>query len=233
MNQHKHTELILALDCPNRTEALKLLKTMQGSLKWVKIGLQMFTAYGIPLAKEIKAMGFNIFLDLKLHDIPNTVAKAIDSLSEVSIDLLTIHAIGGSEMCQFAAKARDASNPNLKLLAVTVLTSMNQAQLEQLNIHTSVESQVQTLAKLSTQSGIDGIVASPLELPMLRSELDPSTLIVTPGIRSRGADLNEQKRVMTPEEASKLGANFIVVGRPILNSPNPSETVQSILKSLK
>ena len=233
MNQHKHTELILALDCPNRTEALELLKTMQGSLKWVKIGLQMFTAYGIPLAKEIKAMGFNIFLDLKLHDIPNTVAKTIDSLSEVSIDLLTIHAIGGSEMCQFAAQARDASNPNLKLLAVTVLTSMNQAQLEQLNIHTSVESQVQTLAKLSTQSGIDGIVASPLELPMLRSELDPSTLIVTPGIRSRGADLNEQKRVMTPEEASKLGANFIVVGRPILNSPNPSETVQSILMSLK
>jgi orotidine-5'-phosphate decarboxylase len=233
MNQHKHTELILALDCPNRTEALELLKTMQGSLKWVKIGLQMFTAYGIPLAKEIKAMGFNIFLDLKLHDIPNTVAKAIDSLSEVSIDLLTIHAIGGSEMCQFAAKARDASNPNLKLLAVTVLTSMNQAQLEQLNIHTSVESQVQTLAKLSTQSGIDGIVASPLELAMLRSELDPSTLIVTPGIRPRGADLNEQKRVMTPEEASKLGANFIVVGRPILNSPNPSEAVQSILMSLK
>ena len=233
MNQHKHTELILALDCPNRTEALKLLKTMQGSLKWVKIGLQMFTAYGIPLAKEIKAMGFNIFLDLKLHDIPNTVAKAIDSLSEVSIDLLTIHAIGGSEMCQFAAKARDASNPNLKLLAVTVLTSMNEAQLEQLNIHTSVESQVQTLAKLSTQSGIDGIVASPLELAMLRSALDPSTLIVTPGIRPRGADLNEQKRVMTPEEASKLGANFIVVGRPILNSPNPSEAVQSILMSLK
>jgi orotidine-5'-phosphate decarboxylase len=233
MNQQKQTELILALDCPDRTEALELLKTMQGSLKWVKIGLQMFTAYGIPLAKEIKAMGFNIFLDLKLHDIPNTVAKAIDSLSEVSIDLLTIHAIGGSEMCQFAAQARDASNPNLKLLAVTVLTSMNQAQLEQLNIHTSVESQVQTLAKLSTQSGIDGIVASPLELPMLRTALDPSTLIVTPGIRPLGADLNEQKRVMTPEEASKLGANYIVVGRPILNSSNPSETVQSILKSLK
>jgi len=233
MNQHKHTELILALDCPDRAEALELLKSLQGSLQWVKIGLQMFTAYGIPLVKEIKSMGFNVFLDLKLHDIPNTVAKAIDSLSEVSIDLLTIHAIGGPEMCQFATRARDESNPSLKLLAVTVLTSMNQAQLEQLNIRTSIESQVQTLAKLSTQSGIDGIVASPLELPVLRSALDPAALIVTPGIRPKGSDLNEQKRVMTPEEASKLGANYIVVGRPILKSPNPNSAVQSIIKELK
>ena len=129
-------------------------------------------------------------------------------------------------------QARNDTNPGLKLLAVTVLTSMNQSQLKQLNIQQSVQKQVINLAQLSTQSGVDGVVSSPLELELLRANLDPSSLIVTPGIRPLNSDQNEQKRVMTPKEASEKGADFIVVGRPILNSPNPKKTVQEIINSI-
>ena len=232
MNQSKETELILALDCEDKSKAIEIISSLKQDLKWVKIGLQMFTAYGKDFVKEIKSNGYNVFLDLKLHDIPNTVAKAIDSLSDLSIDLLTIHASGGAEMCEYAARARNETNPNLRLLAVTVLTSINQAQLNQLNIKESIQKQVVDLAKLSTQSGVDGVVSSPLELDILRSSLDSSKLIVTPGIRPLDSEQNEQKRVMTPAEASEKGADFIVVGRPILNSPEPIKTVKQILQSI-
>ena len=232
MNQSKETELILALDCEDKSKAIEIISSLKQDLKWVKIGLQMFTAYGKDFVKEIKSNGYNVFLDLKLHDIPNTVAKAIDSLSDLSIDLLTIHASGGAEMCEYAARARNETNPNLRLLAVTVLTSINQAQLNQLNIKESIQKQVVDLAKLSTQSGVDGVVSSPLELGILRSSLDSSKLIVTPGIRPLDSEQNEQKRVMTPAEASEKGADFIVVGRPILNSPEPTKTVKQILQSI-
>lgn len=232
MNQQKQTELILALDCEDHKLALELLEPLQGDLKWVKIGLQMFTAYGLPFVREIKSMGYNIFLDLKLHDIPNTVAKAILSLSSASIDLLTIHASGGSEMCAYAVKARDESNPNLKLLAVTVLTSMNQQQMESLNVYKPVQDHVLDLAKLSVDAKVDGIVSSTHELKLLRDNLGNEPLIVTPGIRPKGADLNEQKRVMTPAEAKELGANYIVVGRPIYKSEDPLASVIAILKDI-
>ena len=233
MNQQKQTELILALDCEDRKSALDLIKPLQGHLKWVKIGLQMFTAYGLPFVHEIKSMGYNVFLDLKLHDIPNTVAKAILSLSSASIDLLTIHASGGSEMCAYAVKARDESNPNLKLLAVTVLTSMNQQQMEALNVNKPVQDHVLDLAKISVDANVDGIVSSTHELKLLRETLGNDPLIVTPGIRPKGADLNEQKRVMTPSDAKELGADYIVVGRPIYKSENPLESVKSILEDIR
>ncbi|MFL2825912.1 MAG: orotidine-5'-phosphate decarboxylase [Coraliomargaritaceae bacterium] len=233
MNQQKQTELILALDCEDRKSALDLIKPLQGHLKWVKIGLQMFTAYGLPFVHEIKSMGYNVFLDLKLHDIPNTVAKAILSLSSASIDLLTIHASGGSEMCAYAVKARDESNPNLKLLAVTVLTSMNQQQMEALNVNKPVQDHVLDLAKISVDANVDGIVSSTHELKLLRETLGNDPLIVTPGIRPKGADLNEQKRVMTPSDAKELGADYIVVGRPIYKSEDPLESVKSILEDIR
>jgi len=233
MNQQKQTELILALDCEDRKSALDLIKPLQGHLKWVKIGLQMFTAYGLPFVHEIKSMGYNVFLDLKLHDIPNTVAKAILSLSSASIDLLTIHASGGSEMCAYAVKARDESNPNLKLLAVTVLTSMNQQQMEALNVNKPVQDHVLDLAKISVDANVDGIVSSTHELKLLRETLGNDPLIVTPGIRPKGADLNEQKRVMTPSDAKELGADYIVVGRPIYKNEDPLESVKSILEDIR
>ena len=233
MNQQKQTELILALDCEDRKSALDLIKPLQGHLKWVKIGLQMFTANGLPFVHEIKSMGYNVFLDLKLHDIPNTVAKAILSLSSASIDLLTIHASGGSEMCAYAVKARDESNPNLKLLAVTVLTSMNQQQMEALNVNKPVQDHVLDLAKISVDANVDGIVSSTHELKLLRETLGNDPLIVTPGIRPKGTDLNEQKRVMTPSDAKELGADYIVVGRPIYKSEDPLESVKSILEDIR
>jgi orotidine-5'-phosphate decarboxylase len=233
MNQQKQTELILALDCEDRKSALDLIKPLQGHLKWVKIGLQMFTAYGLPFVHEVKSMGYNVFLDLKLHDIPNTVAKAILSLSSASIDLLTIHASGGSEMCAYAVKARDESNPNLKLLAVTVLTSMNQQQMEALNVNKPVQDHVLDLAKISVDANVDGIVSSTHELKLLRETLGNDPLIVTPGIRPKGADLNEQKRVMTPSDAKELGADYIVVGRPIYKSEDPLGSVKSILEDIR
>ncbi|MFL2835785.1 MAG: orotidine-5'-phosphate decarboxylase [Coraliomargaritaceae bacterium] len=233
MNHQKQTELILALDCEDRKSALDLLEPLQGHLKWVKIGLQMFTAYGLPFVNEIKSMGYNVFLDLKLHDIPNTVAKAVLSLSSASIDLLTIHASGGPEMCAYAVKARDESNPNLKLLAVTVLTSMNQQQMETLNVVKPVQDQVLDLAKISINAKVDGIVSSTHELKLLRETFGTKPLIVTPGIRPKDADLNEQKRVMTPFDAKQLGADYIVVGRPIYNSEDPLASVISILEDIR
>lgn len=232
MKQQKETELILALDCEDKQFARNLLKEVQGELPWVKIGLQMFTAHGMNWVEEVHSMGFKLFLDLKLHDIPNTVGKAVLSLADAPINMLTLHASGGSEMCEYAVRSRDASNPNLTLLAVTVLTSMNHKQLSALNVNRSVEDQVLDLAQISLASKVDGLVASPLELPRLRTEFGSSPTLVCPGIRPKGADLNEQKRVMTPEEASQLGANFIVVGRPILSSPDPKSTVTSIRRSL-
>lgn len=232
MKQQKETELILALDCEDQQFARNLLKSVQGELPWVKIGLQMFTAYGMAWVEEVHSMGFKLFLDLKLHDIPNTVSKAVQSLATAPVHMLTLHASGGSEMLEYAVRSRNASNPKLTLLAVTVLTSMNKAQLSTLNVRGSVEKQVLNLARISQASNVDGLVASPLELSTLRAELGSVPTLVCPGIRPQGADLNEQKRVMTPEEASQLGADFIVVGRPILNSTDPKASVASIRRSL-
>ena len=232
MKQQKQTELILALDCEDRKSALELLASLQGHLNWVKVGMQMFSAYGLSFVNEIKSMGYNIFLDLKLHDIPNTVAKTVLSLSSASIDMLTIHASGGPEMCAYAARARNESNPNLKLLAVTILTSMNQQQMETLNVLKPVQDQVLDLAKISIDAKIDGIVSSTHELKLLRETFGAKPLIVTPGIRPKDADLNEQKRVMTPYDAKQLDVDYIVVGRPIYNSEDPLASVISILKDI-
>ena len=224
--------IIVAIDEITFNKASSIIDNLDSTKCMVKIGSVAFNSIGHKVIDYAAEKGFDIFLDLKLHDIPNTVAKAIDSLSDLSIDLLTIHASGGAEMCEYAARARNETNPNLRLLAVTVLTSINQAQLNQLNIKESIQKQVVDLAKLSTQSGVDGVVSSPLELGILRSSLDSSKLIVTPGIRPLDSEQNEQKRVMTPEEASEKGADFIVVGRPILNSPEPTKTVKQILQSI-
>mgnify|MGYP001245076782 CR=1 FL=1 len=232
MNQPKETELILALDCEDKSKALKILRDLRGNLLWVKIGLQMFTAEGLALVDTIHAMGFKIFLDLKLHDIPNTVAKSIQSLSKSPIDMITIHALGGHEMCLYAVEARNLYSPNLRLLAVTILTSMNQDQMHSMNIVAELKTQVLDLAKLSLSTGIDGVVSSPQELGVLRKNIGEDPLIVCPGIRPKGSSYDEQKRVMSPHEACSMGADFIVVGRPILMSDKPIDIVKSIYSSL-
>ncbi len=221
-------QLILALDLETREEALAMLDRLGDSLKWVKIGLQLFTAYGPDFVREVSDRGYQVFLDLKLHDIPNTVAKAVQSIASLPVDLLTLHASGGGEMMEWANKARADHAPDLKLLAVTVLTSMDEAQLRSLNVSATPEEQVLHLADLTIRSGVQGLVCSSLELEPLRNRLGQDPVIVTPGIRPAGSAADEQKRIMTPAAAAAAGSSFIVVGRPILRADDPAAAAQAI-----
>ncbi|MFP4156252.1 MAG: orotidine-5'-phosphate decarboxylase [Opitutales bacterium] len=225
-------ELILALDLETRGDAFALLDQLGDSLDWVKVGLQLFTAYGPDFVCEIADRGYHVFLDLKLHDIPNTVAKAVQSIAALPVDLLTLHASGGPEMVEWAAQAAREHAPELRLLAVTVLTSMNQEQLRALNVSTNPEEQVLHLADLSLQAGAAGLVCSPLELAALRSRFGAAPTIVTPGIRPVGSQRNEQKRIMTPSEAAAAGSSYIVVGRPILQADDPAAAARAIRAEL-
>ncbi|NBB80889.1 MAG: orotidine-5'-phosphate decarboxylase [Verrucomicrobia bacterium] len=233
MTNHAPCQLILALDLETREEALAMLDRLGDSLKWVKIGLQLFTAYGPDFVREVADRGYQVFLDLKLHDIPNTVAKAVQSIASLPVDLLTLHASGGSEMLEWANRARSDHAPELNLLAVTVLTSMDQAQLRSLNISSSTEDQVLHLADITLQAGIQGLVCSSLELAPLRTRFGPDPIMVTPGIRPAGSATDEQKRIMTPAAAAAAGSSYIVVGRPILKAENPAAAAQSIQAELR
>ncbi len=232
MSKSAPCQLILALDLETREEALALLDRLGDSLKWVKIGLQLFTAYGPDFVREIADRGYKVFLDLKLHDIPNTVAKAVQSISTLPVDLLTLHACGGGEMLEWANKARADYAPNLNLLAVTVLTSMNEAQLRSLNVASTPEAQVLHLADITLKSGVQGLVCSSLELAPLRERFGQEPIIVTPGIRPAGSAADEQKRIMTPAAAAAAGSSYIVVGRPILKAADPAAAARSIQADL-
>ena len=221
-------QLILALDLEAREEALATLNKLGNSIKWVKIGLQMFTAHGPEFVREIAGRGYKVFLDLKLHDIPNTVSKTVEGIAKLPVELLTLHASGGSEMLKWANQTRADHAPGLNLLAVTVLTSMNNTQLHSLNIPKTTEEQVLHLANMSLKSGIQGLVCSSLELTILRDHFGPEPIIVTPGIRPAGSAKDEQKRIMTPFSAAADGSNFIVVGRPILKSDDPAASARAI-----
>ena len=226
-------DLILALDVPTREEAAPILRQLRGHLRWVKLGLQMFTAYGPNYVREVAGMGFDIFLDLKLHDIPNTVGKAVESLGPLPIKMLTLHTSGGSEMMRFARAAQEKTNPNLLLLGVTVLTSTDAAGLNEIGVTASPADQVARLGKLATDSGLRGLVCSPLEVELLRRTLPASTQLVTPGIRPAGeAGGDDQKRVMSPADAARAGSSYIVVGRPILKAADPAAAARAILAEL-
>lgn len=233
MEKKYDCELILALDLETREKALKMLDHLEGSVDWVKVGLQLFTAYGPDFVREIADRGHKIFLDLKLHDIPNTVAKAVQSIASLPVQLLTIHSSGGQEMMEWAQDAASDYSERLSLLAVTVLTSMNQEQLHSLNVQVKTEDQVLHLAKLSASAGIPGLVCSPLEIDALREQFGRKPLIVTPGIRPAGAVSDEQKRIMTPKDAAAAGSDFIVVGRPILKAEDPATVARAIRAELK
>jgi orotidine-5'-phosphate decarboxylase len=226
-------DLILALDVPSREEAAPLLRQLRGQLRWVKIGLQMFTAYGPNYVREVAGMGFDIFLDLKLHDIPNTVAKAVESLGPLPIKMLTLHTCGGGEMMRAALAAQQKTNPQLLLLGVTVLTSMDATGLGEIGVTAAPADQVARLGRLAAASGLRGLVCSPLEVAMLRQQLPADMQLVTPGIRPASeAGGDDQKRVMTPAEAARAGSTHIVVGRPILKATDPAATTRAILAEL-
>ena len=225
-------DLILVLDAQSPRDVTPALRQLQGTVRWVKIGLEMFTACGPDCVREVAGLGFQVFLDLKLHDIPNTVAKSVESVAKLPIAMLTLHTGGGREMMQWAVKAQQQHAPNLLLLGVTVLTSTSAAGLAETGVTDSPEKQVLRLGRLAIDSGLRGLVCSPLEIAPLRAVLPPDVALVTPGIRPRDAKADDQTRVMTPAEAAQAGASFLVVGRPIFKAPDPVAAARAILAEI-
>lgn len=222
-------EIIVALDEPSLDEAKRLMDRLEGRARFYKVGLQLFTAAGPAVVEAVQRHRARVFLDLKLHDIPNTVASAVRSARELGVDLCTIHLGGGPEMC--AAAVAEAGD-RLKILGVTVLTSSNQATLEACGVHGSVGEQVVRLAKMGHAAGVRGFVASALELPLLRAELGKDPLLVIPGVRPAGAEADDQKRTATPAEVVRGGATHLVVGRPISRADSPAEAFDRIAREI-
>ncbi|MBU63548.1 MAG: orotidine-5'-phosphate decarboxylase [Opitutae bacterium] len=228
MQTQKSTEVILALDVESRTQAEKIVQAAGENLKWIKIGLQTYLRDGPAFVSDLASEGKKIFLDLKLHDIPNTMAKAIESLAHLPVSMLTIHASAGTEALARCSETIIEALPEATLLAVTVLTSMDAENLNRMGVMNTPEDQVTKLAKLATEAGVGGIVCSPKELSSLYDALPSGVSFVTPGIRPAGTDLGDQKRVMTPAEAAQAGANYLVIGRPILGAENPDKVIAQI-----
>jgi orotidine-5'-phosphate decarboxylase len=224
--------LIVALDFQTSAEALALVDTLKGSCQWYKVGLELFLSAGNGIIHMLKERGFSVFLDLKLHDIPNTVAGAIRSLSAFGADLLTVHAAGGEAMLRAAAEAAAGIPDAPKLLAVTVLTSMDLEQLSGIGVGASPREQVLRLARMGWSAGIHGFVCSPEEARAMRSELGGAAILATPGIRPAGSAVGDQKRIATPAAAIAAGANYLVVGRPITQAADPLAAAESILAEI-
>ena len=225
-------EIILALDLENRKQIHQVLQKTGDRLTWVKVGLQSYLRDGPSLVRELADAGKKVFLDLKLHDIPNTMAKSLESLAALPVGLLTLHACAGPEALFKCSEFARSAMPEVTLLGVTVLTSTNEEGLRAIGVSGPVEEQVQKLASLAVENGVGGIVCSPLELPRLRQSLPESTTLVTPGIRPKEAEIGDQKRIMTPGEAKLAGANYLVIGRPILAAPEPSKALDAILEEM-
>jgi orotidine-5'-phosphate decarboxylase len=224
--------LAVALDLPDEHEALKLVDRLGQTCQWFKVGMELYYAAGNSIVQQLRDRGFNVFLDLKLHDIPNTVAGAVRSVTRAGASLLTIHATGGPAMMHAAAEAACAPG-SPRLLAVTVLTSMDANELAGIGITASPAEQVLRLARLAQASGIDGMVCSPEEVATLRKETGPDTLLVIPGIRPAGSAIEDQKRIATPAQAIAHGASMLVVGRPITRAADPAQAAQAILQEIE
>jgi len=223
--------LAVALDHPDAYQAMKLVDSLGQTCQWFKVGMELYYAAGNDIIRQLRDRGFDVFLDLKLHDIPNTVAGAVRSATKAGASLLTIHASGGSAMMTAAAEAAKAPG-SPRLLAVTVLTSMDAAQLAATGITASPADQVLKLAKLARQSGIDGFVCSAEEVAAVRAATGPQTLLVIPGIRPAGAAIDDQKRIATPSQAIAQGASMLVVGRPITQAKDPAAAAEDILNEI-
>jgi len=223
--------LIVALDFPDAKAALALIDRLEGATSWLKVGLELYIASGNSLITELQQRGFSIFLDLKLHDIPNTVGSAVCAAGSLGVNLLTVHAAGGTEMLTAAVQA--AAESGLGILAVTVLTSIDDLQLEATGVTGGAGAQVEKLAGLAMRCGVQGLVCSPVEIPRLRSQLGGDPLLVIPGIRPEGGALGDQRRVATPGTAIAAGASYLVVGRPITRAVDPGAAARAILAEMQ
>lgn len=225
--------VIVALDYDNQEQALSFVDQLDPSLCKVKVGKEMFTLFGPEFVKSLVAKGFDVFLDLKFHDIPNTVVKACKAAAELGVWMVNVHASGGLPMMQAAKEGiAQSSRPETKLIAVTVLTSMDQSQLSGVIDNVTPEQQVLRLASLTAQAGLDGVVCSAKEAVMLRNEIGEDFLLVTPGIRPKGSDAGDQKRVMTPPEAIDSGVSYLVMGRPITQASDPMDVLKQVNASI-
>ncbi|HEX4008121.1 MAG TPA: orotidine-5'-phosphate decarboxylase [Acidobacteriaceae bacterium] len=223
--------LIVALDFPEAAPAIDIVNRLEDLCCWFKVGLELYLAEGNTLVHELRHRGCSIFLDLKLHDIPNTVARAVQTAAETGAEMLTIHGAGGPAMLEAAANAAASLKHPPQLLAVTVLTSMDQAQLAAVGVERSPADQVLLLAAMASAAGISGFVASAAEVRAIR-EQHPAATLVIPGIRPAGSQAGDQKRIATPAEALAAGANYLVVGRPITQAHDPAEAARAILDEM-
>jgi orotidine-5'-phosphate decarboxylase len=225
-------KLIVALDVSSAAAAQKIVAIVGDSALTYKVGMQLYTAEGPQVVRDLVSSGRHVFLDLKYHDIPNTVGAAVTEAAKLGVSMLTIHAGGSTKMLRTAVDAARAVNPSLMVLAVTVLTSLDQNDLEQIGVEGSVQDEVLRLAKLALANGCQGVVTSARESSTLRSELGDNFAIVTPGVRPIGKDHADQARVVTPAEAIAAGASHIVVGRPITEAADPAAESRAILRQI-
>ncbi len=223
--------LIVALDVASAGEARALADRLRGSVGMFKVGSQLFTVAGPGFVRELIAAGQPVFLDLKFHDIPNTVAHAVKAAASLGVALVDVHAGGGRAMLEAAVEARRGTQT--RLLAITVLTSHSQGTLEQVGVAEALEESVRRLARLARDAGADGVVASPHEVPLIRQACGETFLVVTPGIRADGAPASDQARTATPGGALRAGADYVVVGRPITAAPDPVAACAAIVAELE
>ncbi len=231
--QNGRESLIVALDVATEEKARALVRQLGESVSFYKVGKELFTTAGPALVRDLVGSGKKVFLDLKFHDIPNTVAGAVRSAASLGVTLLTVHASGGSKMLKAAAEAATQSAARPTVLAVTVLTSLDSADLEEIGVNASVEAQVLRLAGLAVNAGCGGIVASAQEAARLRQAMGSGFTLVTPGIRPAGGIAADQARVVTPEDAIRAGVDYLVVGRPISAAEDPQQAALAIARQIE
>ena len=234
MSFENSKKVLIALDYDDQETALAFVKQLSPDTCRLKVGKEMFTYFGPEFVKELIELGFDVFLDLKFHDIPNTVAKAVTAAAKMGVWMVNVHASGGYEMMHKAKLALEEFGDRAPILiAVTVLTSMDEPELKRLGINKSPQEQVIYLAKLAKEAGLDGVVCSAQEANVLKSELGEHFKLVTPGIRPEGSEAGDQKRIMTPKQAIEAGSDYLVVGRPITKAANPVKVLQDVNESIK
>jgi orotidine-5'-phosphate decarboxylase len=225
-------QLIVALDVSSAAQAQKIVSSLGDTVSFYKVGMQLYTAEGPAIVRDLVGSGRRVFLDLKYHDIPNTVGAAVREAGRLGVSLLTVHSFGGSKMLRAAAEAARESNPAMKVVAVTVLTSMDQEALNEI-MHGNLEEQVVYVAGLALKAGCHGVVSSAREVRALRNRLGDDFLVVTPGVRPTGAAHGDQARVVTPAEAIAAGSTHLVVGRPITGAANPVQEAEKIIREIE